>query len=126
MTETEVQCFFIDGYHEGERIGHWALGRLAPETSWTLTFDPVASEFVVYGAGAFMPQAWNMNGFGDDCGTEGFGFNIGNAAQDLCLDGKLLVASQIPPERPFPARPDPGARFPSDACAGDLLLSALR
>jgi hypothetical protein len=69
-----------------------------------------------------MPQAWNMDGFGRNCGPGGFGFNIGGAAQDICVDGRLIVASQVPPPTPLAATPAPGLSFPPDACSGELLL----
>jgi hypothetical protein len=119
----DLTCFVIEGRRDGQEIGRWALGALTPQTTWRLHFDPAAPGFVVEGQGIAMPQAWNMDGAGTDCGPGGFGFNIGNAAQDLCLDGRLLTASQIDPERPFPAEPAPGFAFPPDACRGPELLS---
>lgn len=126
VTAREVDCFVVEGYREGAPIGRWALGMLNEETSWTLTFLPSGPGFAVYGPGSLMPQAWNMDGFGTDCGAQGFGFNIGNAAQDLCLGGKLLRESQVDPERPFPAMPAPDDfTFPGDACRGPMLMGAL-
>ncbi|MCA0997844.1 hypothetical protein [Alloyangia pacifica] len=118
----DVECFVVEGYHEGEPIGRWALGMKTEDTTWSLTFLPQQNAFEVFGPQSLMPQAWNMDGFGTDCGQDGFGFNIGNAAQDLCLDGRLLVASQVPPARPFPAVPDPSVKFPADACLAPALL----
>ncbi|MEM1386810.1 MAG: hypothetical protein AAF748_01440 [Pseudomonadota bacterium] len=123
VTEADVQCFVIEGFEAGAPIGRWALGQLSEETTWTLTFDPVTEAFVVFGDGAPMPQAWNMDGGGFNCGDGGFGFNIGNAAQDLCLDGQLLYQSQVSPGRPFPATRDDGFAFPGDACSGVMILS---
>jgi hypothetical protein len=125
VLEDQVQCFFIEGYEGDRPVGRWALGMLNEETTWTLTFDPAAGHFVIYSLDSFMPQAWNMDGAGRDCGDPGFGFNIGNAAQDLCLDGELVEASQVPPDRPFPAVRDDAVRFPADACRGHALLSRL-
>ncbi|WP_226622234.1 hypothetical protein [Alloyangia pacifica] len=118
----DVECFVVEGYHDDEPIGRWALGMKTDETSWALTFRPRQSEFAVFGPESPMPQAWNMNGFGTDCGREGFGFNIGNAAQDLCLNGRLLTASQVTPSRPFPATRDDAVSFPADACLAPALL----
>lgn len=123
--EDDVDCFVIEGYRDGQPIGRWALGMLTEETTWFLTFDPVLEEFVVWGPAAPMPQAWNMDGGGYNCGADGFGFNIGNAAQDLCLDGDLLVESQVMPATPFPAERNDAYPFPADACAGEMLMSAL-
>lgn len=125
VTEDEVQCFYIEGYRHGAPIGRWALQMLTEETTWAMTFEPVSGQFVVFGDGAPMPQAWNMNGFGTDCGEGGFGFNIGNAAQDLCLDGELQVESQVAPSRPFPAARADDLSFPGDACKGAVLMSGL-
>lgn len=125
VLEGDVDCFFIEGFRNGAPIGRWALGMLTEGTTWVLTFDPVAGAFVVFGPQAPMPQAWNMDGFGTDCGEEGFGFNIGDAAQDLCLDGRLLVESQIDPERPMPAVRDDRVAFPADACLGPPAISGL-
>ncbi len=121
----DLTCFFIEGTHDSAPIGRWALGMLTERTTWALTFLPRAGAFAVYGPQHPMPQAWNMDGFGTDCGAGGFGFNIGDAAQDLCVDGRLVIGSQVAPDRPFPAAPDPDVRFPPDACMGPDLLSAL-
>ncbi len=125
VLEDDVRCFAIEGLKGGKVIGRWALGMLTEETTWRLTFSPAASGFVVWGDGAPMPQAWNMDGAGYDCGAGGFGFNIGNAAQDLCLDGELLRDSQVDPARPFPAMRDDGFSFPGDACRGEVLMGHL-
>lgn len=125
VLEPDVDCFFIEGFRDGKAIGRWALGMLSEDTTWVMTFNSAAGGFVVFGPEAPMPQAWNMDGFGTDCGEKGFGFNIGNAAQDMCLDGRLLVESQIDPERPFPAVRDDGFAFPSDGCIGPPVISLL-
>jgi hypothetical protein len=125
VRENDVQCFVIEGFRDDEPIGRWALGQLTEETTWTLTFSPAQSAFVVYSPMATMPQAWNMDGFGENCGDPGFGFNIGNFAQDLCVDGELARESQIAPARPFPATRDDGYVFPSDGCRSALMLSDL-
>lgn len=125
VLEDDVQCFVIQGYLDEEPIGRWALGLRTEDTTWRLTFDPVTEAFLVWGPETPMPQAWNMDGGGYDCGAGGFGFNIGNAAQDLCLDGELLVDSQVTPSRAFPAVRDDGFAFPDDACAGVMLMSRL-
>ncbi|WP_417723506.1 hypothetical protein [Salipiger sp.] len=126
VTARDVQCFVVEGFRDGAPIGRWALGMLNEETTWILTFRPDVPDFPVYGPGQPMPQAWNMDGFGTDCGDGGFGFNIGNAAQDLCLDGKLLNDSRVFPSRPMPATPAPDSyRFPGDACTGPVLMGAL-
>lgn len=125
VTGSDLTCFFIEGSRNGDPVGRWALSMLNEETSWMLTFLPKRSEFAVFSEGTPMPQAWNMNGVGNDCGAGGFGFNIGNAAQDLCIDGTLIFESQVPPGRPFPAMRDDSLSFPSDACQAPMLMSAL-
>ncbi len=125
VREADAMCFVIEGTLEGEPIGRWALGMLNEQTSWRLFFDPVLSAFLVEGQGIRMPQAWNMNGAGDDCGIGGFGFNLGNLGQDFCRDNRVIVESRVDPYAPFPAVRDDGFRFPTDACKGPDLLSYL-
>ncbi|KMW58470.1 hypothetical protein AIOL_003445 [Candidatus Rhodobacter oscarellae] len=125
VLEDDLSCFEISGTKDGVPVGRWALGMLLPETTWRLTFAPTPSEFVVFGEDFPMPQAWNMDGFGRNCGDPGFGFNIGGAAQDLCVDGALIVASQVPPPRPMPVERANGIKFASDACRAEALLSGL-
>ena len=125
VRETDLSCFVIEGMRDEVPVGRWALTELTNETTWRLHFDAEAGAFLVEGDGAWMPQAWNMDGTGDDCGPDGFGFNIGNAAQDLCLDNRLVVASQVDPFRPFPAVRDDKAELPGDACYAPPLLGGL-
>lgn len=122
----DVTCFAIEGRKDGQVIGAWGLGLLGPRTTWRLHFSPATESFVVDGFFINLPQAWNMNGIGDDCGAGGFGFNIGNAAQDICLDGRLIVDSQVAPSKPFPAQRVPGYDFPSYGCLGPALFSRLK
>lgn len=121
----ELSCFVIEGSKNGVPVGRWALGDLDALTTWRLHFDPEAPAFLVEGQGIDMPQAWNMDGGGYDCGAGGFGFNIGNAAQDICIDGELIFESQASPFRPFPAVRVADFDFPPDACIGPDLLSLL-
>lgn len=125
ITQSDLTCFVIEGTRDGAPLGRWALSMLNEETSWLLRFRPGASEFVVWGEGAQMPQAWNMDGWGTDCGPGGFGFNIGGQAQDLCVDGRLMQDSQVPPPRPFPALRNDDVAFPADACMAPFLMGAL-
>jgi len=120
--ETDVSCFEITGFKDEVQVGRWALGMLTPETTWTMTFDTSSQEFVVYSPETPMPQAWNMNGGGYNCGAPGFGFNIGSAAQDICVDGDLKFDSQVAPPRPFPAMPELAPKFSQDACRPEVLL----
>ncbi len=126
VREDDMSCFQITGKSGEEQIGRWALGMLTLDTTWVLTFDPGTQEFVVFSELHPMPQAWNMNGFGENCGNPGFGFNIGNAAQDLCVDGALIVQSQVAPPTPFPVTRVGSVKFADDACRPEVLLSGLQ
>lgn len=119
----DVSCFVIEGFFDGDPIGRWGLGMLTPETSWRLHFSPVQRAFVTEGYFIDMPQAWNMNGSGTDCGEGGFGFNLGNIGQDLCLSNVMVEESRISPYEDFPATLDPDFVFPEDACRGVMILS---
>jgi hypothetical protein len=55
----------------------------------------------------FASQGWNANGDVTDCGTPGFGFNSGNFAQDICLNGAYVEASSIAPDTPLLATLNP-------------------
>lgn len=125
LREHDLSCFVIEGSKDGEPVGRWALTMLDEQTTWRLYFDTVTDSFLVEGQGIWMPQAWNMNGEGVDCGEGGFGFNIGNAAQDICLDTRLIIESQVAPERPFPAVRVEQFEFPGDACKLPAMLSLL-
>lgn len=126
VRDVDLSCFIIEGHKAGEPIGRWALTMLNEQTTWRLHFDPVAGRFVVDGEGIWMPQAWNMNGDGVDCGAGGFGFNIGNAAQDICVDNQLIFESQVAPDKAFPAVRVDDFEFPRDACKGPELLGLLQ
>ncbi|MDA7426247.1 hypothetical protein [Thalassococcus lentus] len=125
INESDMICFAIQGFKDGEPIGSWSLGMLNELTSWRLHFDPVAVAFVVDGFGIPMPQAWNMNGAGTDCGMGGFGFNLGNLGQDFCTDNQVIAESRVAPAKPFPAWRDDTISFPVGACTGPDLLSLL-
>ena len=125
IRETDLSCFEIAGFEGDQQVGRFALRMLTPDTTWVLSFDSVMQEFIVYGAGAAMPQAWNMDGAGFNCGSPGFGFNIGNAAQDLCVNGQLIFESQVEPSRPFPVERNEAHQFSPDACKPELLLGSL-
>lgn len=122
-TQDHVRCFEIDGTRDGAPIGRWALGMVTEETTWQLTFDPEARAFVTAGPDWPISQAWNMDGEGMNCGASGFGFNLGDFAQDICLDNTLIVESQVPPNTPFPARETSGHLFGPDACLGSVVVS---
>lgn len=122
----DVQCFEIEGYVGDTAIGSWGLGQLTEKTSWRLHFVPSQPAFVVDGFWVRMPQAWNMNGAGSDCGIGGFGFNIGNIGQDLCVDNHVIVESRIAPHVPFPVIRDDSYVFGADACRAPMVLGALQ
>lgn len=126
LRESDVTCFQVEGRRDGEPVGRWTLTMLRPETTWRLHFDLTTQVFLVDGDGSevWMPQAWNMDGAGANCGRPGFGFNAGNVAQDLCVDGRLIVASQRPPAAPFAAE-RAQVQFDRDACRVPPLLSDL-
>jgi hypothetical protein len=125
VTVSDITCFVVEGTQDSVPVGRWALTMLNEQTTWRLHFDPATSSFLVEGQGIWMPQAWNMDGEGVNCGQGGFGFNIGNAAQDICLDETLIFDSQVSPEQPFPASRVDRYTFPIDACDGPALLGLL-
>ena len=126
IREWDVTCFEIKGYRGEQPLGRWALDDLTSDTAWRLHFDVDSGDFLVVGGGHEMPQAWNMRGDGSGCGPGGFGFNLGNIAQDVCVDDQVVVESQAASEKPFPATRDDAYDFPPDACYGPDLLSALQ
>jgi len=123
QTQDDVQCFEIEGFLDGTSVGRWALSMLIEETMWLLEFDPTTSSFVLPHATNSMPQAWNMTGLGDGCGLGGFGFNLGSAAQDICINDELIRESQVPPPTPLVAAQVEGHRFSDDACIGSVVVS---
>lgn len=127
LTQDQVMCFEIFGFQNEDRLGQWYLSDRNPATTWVLNFDLTTSEFLVFGQGenSEMPQAWNMNGAGVNCGDPGFGFNIGNAAQDICVDGELIFESQVAPSRALPAQRVDVYEFTDPGCSGPLLLSQI-
>lgn len=108
VTQDDVTLFKIAGYLEGTLIGKWDMATRAPDASWVLNFDPARNAFMTPGdVGLGVSQAWNANGDANDCGNPGFGFNLGNYAQDFCLNGVWVQASGMPPETPFLVSPTP-------------------
>lgn len=102
LTEEDVQGFGITGWRHDTYIGRWSLEELTPETSWTLRFDAERLAFPMGGhRGDGTYQEWNADGFAEDCGDPGFGFNGGNRAQDLCVDGVFIDASGIDAATPL-------------------------
>jgi hypothetical protein len=120
LTEDDVTDFVITGWRDDAYLGRWSLDQLTPETSWTLRFDADRLEFPMGGIpseGTY--QEWNANGYADDCGDPGFGFNGGNRAQDVCVDDTFIDESGVDPDTPLRVSPDP-----ADPC-GPIPMSAL-
>ncbi|WP_371155714.1 hypothetical protein [Jannaschia sp. 2305UL9-9] len=120
ITETTVSGFGITGWRHDVYLGQWSRKDVTPDTSWTLRFDSRTLSFPMGGHredGTY--QAWNAGGFADDCGDPGFGFNGGNRAQDVCVDGVFIDESGIDPDTPLSVSPDP------DNPCGPLPMSAL-
>lgn len=120
LTEDDLTGFTIAGFRDDAFLGRWSLDARGPDTSLTIRFDADALAFPMGGYrenGTY--QAWNANGQADDCGDPGFGFNGGNRAQDVCVDGVFVDESGIPPDTPLTIAADP-----SDPC-GPLPMSAL-
>lgn len=107
ITEAQVTDFRIQGFRDGVPIGFWSLSMRNPTTSWTLSFDTTALEFPMGGSrtlGTY--QEWNANGRVNDCGAvDGFGFNGGNWAQDVCINNTYIEDSSIDPLTPLKALP---------------------
>lgn len=108
VTAGDVSRFKIAGYRAGRLIGTWSLEDRTDATTWVLNFDPRTSQFLMGGSfpGNYS-QGWNANGDVTDCGNPGFGFNAGNYAQDVCLNGVWIEQSGIDPATPLSAGPDP-------------------
>jgi len=120
IDQTYVTEFYIAGFLEGAPMGDWTLDELTPQTSWHLRFDRASGQFPT---GGLRPdgsdyQAWNAGGAANDCGTPGFGFNAGNNAQDVCVNGAWRTDSMVERETPFPAYRD---QLPFDCPAVPLL-----
>jgi hypothetical protein len=108
VTQDDVTAFKIAGYLDGALLGKWDIATRAPDAPWLLLFDPTANAFATPAqVGLGVSQAWNAGGMADDCGNPGFGFNLGNYAQDFCLNGVWVEASGMPPETPFLVSPTP-------------------
>ncbi len=108
IDEMDVTRFKIAGYQEGTLLGKWDMAQRTASTSWMLRYDPQREVFVTPSdLGLGVTQAWNAGGDADDCGNPGFGFNLGNYAQDFCLNGVWIEQSGMPPDTPFLVSPVP-------------------
>lgn len=120
VTEADVTGFSITGFLNGDKVGGWDLKDRMPETTWHLRFSPNTMEFPVGGSfGSLFSQGWNAHGRVSDCGNPGFGFNSGNAAQDVCVNGVYELSSRVNRATPFPVFTSP----PSLDCKGIIPLS---
>ncbi len=108
LTEDDITNFKISGYLKGRLIGTWNSAQRNADTTWHLRFDPAGMIFLTGGRFAsFASQGWNADGDVENCGVNGFGFNSGSFAQDICVDGKYIEASSVPPDTPLLATLDP-------------------
>lgn len=108
VTQDDVLEFRIAGYQNGQLLGKWDMATRDADDSWVLNYDPGRSVFMTPGdVGLGVSQAWNADGTATDCGNPGFGFNLGNYAQDFCLNGVWVEESGMPPETPFLVSPVP-------------------
>lgn len=108
VRETDITAFKITGYQDGGRIGSWNLIEKHENTSWALYFDPATFTFpTAIDLNRQVSQQWNANGDVDDCGNPGFGFNAGDFAQDVCVNGQYIEPSSIDPETIFFATFEP-------------------
>lgn len=106
VTEDTVTGFGITGWRGGAYLGEWSMTERTPTTSFTLRFDTDTLSFPMGGNiadGTY--QEWNADGTATDCGTPGFGFNGGNRAQDVCVDGVFIEPSGISPDTPLSISP---------------------
>lgn len=108
VTQDDVVLFKIAGYKDGSLLGKWDFANRETDDRWLLHFDPARNAFITPAEiGLGYTQAWNAGGMADDCGTPGFGFNLGNYAQDFCLNDVWIEESGMPPETPFLVSPIP-------------------
>lgn len=120
LREFELTGFTIKGFKGDTYLGRWSLAEAEGDDPIQIRFDADALAFPMGGdplAGTY--QAWNAGGAVTDCGTPGFGFNGGNRAQDVCVDGLFIDESGVPPDTPLKI-----AENPSNPC-GPMLLGAL-
>ena len=101
VTGAQVEEFEIEGFLDGEPVGRWSLADRTAQTSWLLRYSPVQGRFLVGDLDDGLYQMWNGSGDVDDCGTPGFGFNAGNAGQDVCIDDTYIWQSTIDPLTPL-------------------------
>ena len=102
LTQDDLTAFEITGLRDGVPVGRWSMADRTPDTTFVLRFDADALAFPTGGDPASDDyQAWNADGFVTDCGTPGFGFNGGDRAQDVCVDGVFVEESGVAPDTPL-------------------------
>lgn len=102
LTEDHLQSFKISGYYKGQLLGTWNMREATKATTFHVRFDPIGMTFLT--GGSFPQthsQGWNADGAVADCGSPGFGFNSGNYAQDICVNGTWIADSSIDPATPM-------------------------
>ncbi len=120
VTEDTVTDFGIAGYRGETLLGQWSLKDRTPSTSFILRFDTRTLSFPMGGIPAQGTyQEWNANGAVNNCGTPGFGFNGGNAFQDVCVNDTFIRESSIEPDTPLTVSANP------ETPCGPLPMSSL-
>jgi len=112
IDESAIECFWVQGYRAEAKVGSWSVGDLTPETTWSFGFKPQDLQFQMSGN----RNEWNMNGSGRGCGKDGFGFHAGSYAQDVCINDRLIRASQVTPNTPMQATRNDKIKFKSGDC----------
>lgn len=120
VTEDDLVAFKITGYHHGQVLGTWDMSDAADDSTWHLRFDPERMTFLTgHSFPTTKSQGWNANGGVRDCGAPGFGFNAGSAGQDICVNGRFIAESSVPPETPLIATPERTTRD----CTAQIVFS---
>ncbi len=120
VDQDDVTAFKIAGYRHGDLLGTWDMQDLQDGATWHLRFDVTSQSFLMGGSfPASYSQGWNANGSVDNCGSPGFGFNSGNHAQDVCVNGEWARESSVAPDTPLLAVPGAGG----SPCQQEVLFS---
>ena len=110
LTETDLTGFAIRGFRGPVQVGKWNLATAEADDPVTIRFDADALAFPMGGwRSSDTYQEWNAGGTADDCGNPGFGFNGGNRAQDVCVNGAFIDESGVPPDTPLAVAADPAS-----------------
>lgn len=120
LTEADVTAFKIAGYHRGQLLGTWDMAARGDDTTWHLRFDPITQTFLTGDSFATTrSQGWNADGDVSNCGATGFGFNSGNYAQDICVNGQYIQDSSVDPATQFTV----STHSFSPSCESEVMLS---